>query len=143
MAGEAHPARVALVTGGSSDIGRACRSRLEAAGLTVVSGWRTTDPGGPSVRFDVTVWITENTEGLEITWTFRSELFEAATIARLNDHYETLLRSVVEHPEARIDSLEIWSAAERQRRVGEDQAWRQDQASKLSLRRRKAVGGLA
>jgi non-ribosomal peptide synthetase component F len=94
-----------------------------------------------TVRFDVTVWITETTEGLEITWTFRSELFEEATILRLNRHYETLLRSVVADPEARIDSFEIWSAEEKQRRVQEDRAWREVQANKLGARRRKAMGG--
>ncbi len=54
MPGEPAPPRVALVTGGSSGIGRACRARLEGDGFTVVSGWHTHEPQGPAIRFDVT-----------------------------------------------------------------------------------------
>ncbi|HSF38968.1 MAG TPA: amino acid adenylation domain-containing protein [Thermoanaerobaculia bacterium] len=92
------------------------------------------------VRFDVTVWVSETSEGLEITWTFRSDLFDESTIERMNRQYEALLHDAVEAPETRIDRLSLWSAEERERRVHEDQAWLDDQAGKLmSIRRRKAI----
>lgn len=46
---------VALVSGGASDIGRACLRRLGDAGFAPVAGWHTTPPPeGPAVRFDTT-----------------------------------------------------------------------------------------
>jgi hypothetical protein len=93
-----------------------------------------------AARFDVTVWVTETADGLEATWTFSSELFEEPTIERMNRRYEALLQSIVAAPETRIDRLSLWSDEEKERRVHQDRAWRDDQADKLmSIRRRKAT----
>ncbi len=47
--------RIALVSGGSSDIGRACVRHLDRAGFRTVAGWRQPPPEGlPTVRFDTT-----------------------------------------------------------------------------------------
>ncbi|HEV2764298.1 MAG TPA: hypothetical protein VGV38_15065, partial [Pyrinomonadaceae bacterium] len=42
------------------------------------------------------------------------DLFEADTVRRMQAHFETLLRSVVADPEARLASLNILTEAERQ-----------------------------
>ena len=91
-------------------------------------------------RFDVTVWVTETFEGLETTWTFRSDLFEEKEIERINGQYEALLRSVAASPEARIGSFDLGSAEERERRAREEQAWSDAQAGKLvGIRHRRAT----
>ena len=93
-----------------------------------------------TVRFDVTVWVSETPEGLEATWTFSSELFEESTIELMNRRYEALLRNVVAAPETRVDRLSVWSDEEKERRVHQDQAWHDNQAGKLmSIRRRKVI----
>ena len=92
-----------------------------------------------AVRFDLTIWVSETPGGLETTWTFRTDLFEASTIERMNGQLEGLLRSLVAAPDTCIGLLDR-SDEEKQRRAREDQAWRDDQAGRLlSLRRRKAI----
>ncbi|UZW58371.1 non-ribosomal peptide synthetase [Lysobacter enzymogenes] len=58
-----------------------------------------------AVRYDLTVWVYENADALEVKWTYRSDLFDAQTIERLQAQYVSLLRSAVERPDARISSL--------------------------------------
>ncbi len=109
---------------------------IRVPGLTI----RPVELERETVRFDVTVWVSETSEGMEATWTFSSELFEESTIERMNRQYETLLRSIVAAPETRIDRLSLWSDEERERLVLQDRAWHDDQAGKLmSIRRRKAI----
>ncbi|HSK77339.1 MAG TPA: amino acid adenylation domain-containing protein [Thermoanaerobaculia bacterium] len=110
---------------------------LRAQGLTL----RPVELEREAVRFDITIWMTERPDGLEVTWTFRSDLFEESTIERMNSQYEALLRSIVASPEARIGSFGLGSAEEKERRAREEQAWNDAQAGKLmGIRRRRATG---
>jgi len=65
------------------------------------------DTGQEIARFDLTLWVTENTEGIQLSWTYSKDLFEEATIIRIHDHFETLLFSIVDRPDARLTNLEI------------------------------------
>jgi amino acid adenylation domain-containing protein len=92
-----------------------------------------------AVRFDLTIWAAETPDGLETAWTFRTDLFEPSTIERMNGQLEALLRCIVADPEACIDLLDR-SDEEKERRAREDQAWRDDQATRLlNIRRRKSI----
>jgi amino acid adenylation domain-containing protein/non-ribosomal peptide synthase protein (TIGR01720 family) len=66
-----------------------------------------------TVRFDLSLWITEGADGLRAGWIYSTELLEEATIIRMHGHFETLLSSIVARPHARLDELEMLSEAER------------------------------
>jgi acyl carrier protein len=58
-------------------------------------------------RFDLAIWIRESSEGMDVSWLYSKDLFEEQTITRLHKHFETLLFSVTERPNARLTTLEI------------------------------------
>jgi hypothetical protein len=58
-------------------------------------------------RLDLTLWITENLEGLRIVWTYSRDLFDEETIVRMQGHFESLLFNIIARPEARLTSLDL------------------------------------
>jgi amino acid adenylation domain-containing protein len=58
-------------------------------------------------RFDVTVWVTESGESMQVSWVYSKDLFEEATVARMHGHFETLLFNIVDRPDARLTTLKI------------------------------------
>jgi amino acid adenylation domain-containing protein/non-ribosomal peptide synthase protein (TIGR01720 family) len=65
-------------------------------------------------RLDLTLWIEESAGGLKAAWTYSTDLFDAQAIKRMHRHYETLLRSIVAHPETRVDALDMLTEAEKE-----------------------------
>jgi amino acid adenylation domain-containing protein len=80
-----------------------------------------------TVRFDLTLLMSEAEDGLSASWTYSVDLWDDDTVVRLHRRFETLLASAVERPDLRLDALEIVGAgeqeeeAERQRRREEAQ----------------------
>jgi amino acid adenylation domain-containing protein/FkbH-like protein len=72
-----------------------------------------------TARLDLRVSITRAKDALEIHTEYATDLFEAATIERWLDAYETLLASAAETPERLISELEILPATDRRRILGE------------------------
>ena len=83
-------------------------------------------PGGPEgaptidlnrgmAIFDIAVNIWDGPDGLSGHVEYSTDLFEPATIARLIDHYRTLLKSVVAEPDAQISTLTMLSETEQHR----------------------------
>ena len=58
-------------------------------------------------RLDLTLWITEGPNGMQVVWTYRRILFEEETIIRMHRHFETLLVNIVGRPEARLTTLDL------------------------------------
>ncbi len=56
-------------------------------------------------RFDLSVWADRRRGPIRFEWTFRTALFEAASIARFHDQLATLLRRIVETPDAPVSAL--------------------------------------
>ncbi|MBX6381891.1 MAG: amino acid adenylation domain-containing protein, partial [Microbispora sp.] len=69
-------------------------------------------------RFDLALYLMDQGDGLHGTLTYRTELFRPATIARMAECFENLLRSIVADPGARVSDLELLPAAERDRVLG-------------------------
>jgi amino acid adenylation domain-containing protein len=60
-----------------------------------------------AAKFDLAVALTENPEGLRGTIDFNTDLFEAATVARLSAHFVQLLEAIVQNPDQRISELSL------------------------------------
>ena len=71
------------------------------------------DPG--IARFDLTLELMDADECLSGWLEYNTDLFEAATIARMSTHLRTLLEAIVSNPDERISRLPLISAKERRR----------------------------
>ena len=87
--------------------------KLEVPGLQVaeVSTERASSP------IDLTVFIEQRAGGLEAVWEYSTDLFEAATIERMQAHFLRLLDAVVTDPEGKIDELPMLAEDERRARL--------------------------
>ncbi|HSF43680.1 MAG TPA: amino acid adenylation domain-containing protein, partial [Thermoanaerobaculia bacterium] len=108
--------------------------RLELPGLTL--GFAETSELTP--RFDLTVWVMQDASGgLQVSWTYRTDLFTERSVYRMHSHYERLLQSAVRQPEERIHRLEMLTEAERaEREAGEKEAEKRQVEMLLGTRRR-------
>ncbi len=91
------------------------RESLELPGLTfnqLPSETKTT-------KFDLTMFVTEGEQGLLVSLQYNTDLFEATTIQRMLDHFQTLLESVVADPQQRVSDCELMTAAEKRQVVVE------------------------
>jgi amino acid adenylation domain-containing protein len=70
--------------------------------------------GGETVKFDLMLSLHESAAGVQGELSYRTELFAAATMARLLSHYEVLLQGMVANPEQRLSELSLLTAAARQ-----------------------------
>jgi amino acid adenylation domain-containing protein len=87
----------------------AARERFEIAGLTMTL----LDVESKTEKFDLSVTLEEGTDGLKAAFSYRPDLFEATTIARMMEHFRILLDSAVEKPEQKISKLPWLTEAER------------------------------
>ncbi|NJL28731.1 MAG: hypothetical protein HC897_12985 [Thermoanaerobaculia bacterium] len=117
-------------------IQNAPREEIEIPGVESLPG---PGAGREMARFDLTIWVTESPSGLSVAWTYRTDLFEQATILTMHQSFETLLGSIVEHPEAEIDSLETRTAAEQRAELRQNQARTESKRGKLMAVRPRAV----
>ena len=85
---------------------------LYQAALALQNGHAPTDNEVEPI--DLSLLLSETPDGFEVAFKYNADLFEAATIARLADHYETLLRRAAANPEARIATMQILAEEERQ-----------------------------
>jgi amino acid adenylation domain-containing protein len=87
------------------------RQASELMGLTMSS--LEIDP--ETAKFDLTLHLSETSQGLSGWFEYRADLFEAATIARMTGHFRTLLEGIVANPEERLSRLPLLTAEERHR----------------------------
>ncbi len=66
-----------------------------------------------TTKFDLTLFLTETTGGLQVLAEFNLDLFEQSTIARLLDHLQVLLGGMVASPDQRLSALPLLTQAER------------------------------
>ena len=67
-----------------------------------------------TAKFDLTLALEPTEGGLDATLEYRTELFEAATVAGLAGHLETFLRAAARNPGRPLPRLPILTAVERQ-----------------------------
>ena len=66
------------------------------------------------VRFDLSLSLTKAEGKLSGWWTYRTELFDAERVQRMSRQLERLLENMVANPEARIETLEMFTEAEKE-----------------------------
>jgi len=89
------------------------RRVLELPGLRI-SGVESADD---VVRFDLTLWMLEAGGELSGRWTYRTELFDAERVEQMSRQFERLLENMVANPEARIETLEMFTEAEKEQKA--------------------------
>ena len=66
-----------------------------------------------TAKFDLTLGVSETDKGLVTGVEYNTDLFDASTIVRFLQHYETLLQGIVAQPTLRLSELPLLSEAER------------------------------
>ncbi|HEV2659734.1 MAG TPA: amino acid adenylation domain-containing protein, partial [Ktedonobacteraceae bacterium] len=84
--------------------------------------------GQQGAPFDLTLTIFEVGDALSADFHYNVDLFDETTIARMGQHFETLLGAVIAHPQERVLALPMLTEAERQRILVE---WNATQSSFL------------
>jgi amino acid adenylation domain-containing protein len=88
---------------------------LEPPLPTLPAGWNLTwmDVDTGATKFDVCLELDDRPEGLVGRFTYSTDLFESATIARMVRHWESLLESILAHPELPVAELPLLTEGER------------------------------
>ena len=84
------------------------RSSLPGLTLSPVEG------DSETAHFDLTLQIADTEQGLTAAFVYNTDLFEAGTIARMLENFQTLLEAVVADPAQRLSDLPLLSETERQ-----------------------------
>jgi amino acid adenylation domain-containing protein len=63
-----------------------------------------------TAKFDLIVAIGETEQGLNVNFEYNTDLFEASTISRLAELFETLLHGVVANPDQRLIDIKLIAA---------------------------------
>jgi len=85
------------------------REALEFAGLTMSS----VKIDSTKAKFDLTLSIQNEGEGLRGSLQYSSDLFNLETITRMLGHFRNLLEGIVANPEQRISEIPLLTEAER------------------------------
>ncbi|MBV9788377.1 MAG: amino acid adenylation domain-containing protein, partial [Chloroflexi bacterium] len=67
-----------------------------------------------TAKFDLTLSVTETPSGMYAALEYRTELFDPPTIARMAEHFQTLLAAIVADPQRSIAALPLLTDAEHQ-----------------------------
>jgi len=70
-------------------------------------------------RTDLVLCVEKTASGLIGEWEYNTDLFDDGTIARMTDHFQTLLEGIVANPKQTISELPLLTPAERHQLLGE------------------------
>ncbi len=90
-------------------------ARLQLPGLSL----QTMEVESRTAKFDLTMSLAEDEQGLEGWLEYNTDLFEAATIERMISHFEVVVESVVSNPYLKLSELPVLTPAEREQMVVE------------------------
>jgi len=84
---------------------------LELAGLSITP----VHIASKNTQFDLTLIITEGSDGINCVFEYNTELFDQATVLHLADRFHLLLSAIVTQPDSRISALPLLTPPELQR----------------------------
>jgi amino acid adenylation domain-containing protein len=73
--------------------------------------------GKSSAKFDLAMEVEEEADRLYVQLKYNSDVFDAATVRRMLDHYRNLLESALADPDRRLWDLQVMSDEERRESV--------------------------
>ncbi|NEQ78178.1 MAG: SDR family NAD(P)-dependent oxidoreductase [Okeania sp. SIO2C9] len=79
-----------------------------------------------TARMDLEVHLWEAKSGLEGYFVYNTDLFDRATITRMMEHFQTLLKAIVANPQQKISKLPLITATEQQKLLQESQQTEKD-----------------
>jgi non-ribosomal peptide synthase protein (TIGR01720 family) len=80
---------------------------------------------------DLTFFMRDTEQGLCGTLQYSADLFAASTITRLLEHFESLLRNIVENPDLPVKFIEMQTKAEKQQQAAEERRREESNLQKL------------
>ena len=89
--------------------------RLPSSQCILPAGWQLIqiNPGTPGVSYDLALSLYEGSHGLSAHFTYSTDLFDEATIARLAGHWQTLLAGIVAAPDQPLFRLPLLTERKR------------------------------
>ncbi|MDZ7401244.1 MAG: amino acid adenylation domain-containing protein [candidate division KSB1 bacterium] len=78
-----------------------------------------------TAKFDLSLVAMEGNEGMQLSLEYNTDLFDASTMARLLDHFQTLLTGVIADPDMRLADYPLMSNEQLHRLIVE---WNRTQA---------------
>ncbi|UHQ23604.1 amino acid adenylation domain-containing protein [Lysobacter sp. 5GHs7-4] len=107
---------------------------VDLAGLTLAPvDFDQINPG--TARSDLALFASEQDGSLALFLEYASDLFDAATVEAFSAHFQQLLASIAQDPDARLGELDILDPAQRQRLIAEWNATDLDVPLNLPLHR--------
>jgi non-ribosomal peptide synthetase component F len=71
------------------------------------------EPETGTAKFDLSLFVAEDADGLTATMEYSLDLFDATTVDRMLGHFRTLLEGLVDDPDRPVDSLRILTEREK------------------------------
>jgi alpha-ketoglutarate-dependent taurine dioxygenase len=90
-------------------------------------------------RFDITLMLAENANGINAEWTYRTDIFDEKTIALMAARYETMLGRLLAEPERPVAEIDMYTDEEHRRRREEMNERLESRAGRFVAGRRRAV----
>ncbi|PSB59232.1 condensation domain-containing protein [Chamaesiphon polymorphus] len=81
-------------------------------------------------KYDLTLVMREQDEGLGYVFDYNADLFESSTIDRMLDHFQNLLEGILANPDRYLSELPLLSLAEQQQLL---QSWDKTKTSRSDL----------
>jgi amino acid adenylation domain-containing protein len=79
-----------------------------------------------AAKWDLSLALTDNSQGISAYLEYNTDLFDAATIQRMLGHFEQLLEQIIKNPEVKLSELCLLTEAEWNRLVVQYNATRQE-----------------
>lgn len=87
---------------------------------------------GGMARYDLALFMEKSEQGLSAYWTYKTDLFDEATITRMSNSFETLLSSIVARPDAPLSALKaVLVEADKQQQAAEQGERKESKLKKL------------
>jgi non-ribosomal peptide synthetase component F len=90
-------------------------------------------------KFDLTLLISEYEDELSGSWHYNTNLFEAATIQRMQGHFDTVLQNVLAQPDLPLSEIEMLTEDEKKQQIIQEQKLIESNALVLSTIRRNGI----
>jgi non-ribosomal peptide synthetase component F len=91
-------------------------------------------------RHELKLTLTETSEGLEGSFEYRIDLFDAATIDKMASHFQILLNQIATHPDIKLSDLaEILAETDRQQQLIQEKELEIASRQKFNLTKRKSI----